>query len=71
MPSKSVLSGDLGSFGLADVFTLLGMGKKTGHFQFAWRKKSPADYLIAKRITLMARVIIRCLFGIFAKSCRI
>ncbi len=30
MPSKSVLSGDLGSFGLADVFTLLGMGKKTG-----------------------------------------
>jgi hypothetical protein len=30
MSSKSVLSGDLGTFGLADIFTLLGMGKKTG-----------------------------------------
>src|SRR5260221_3442556 len=30
MAPKSVLSGDLGSFSLADVFTLLGMGKKGG-----------------------------------------
>ncbi|HEU4401017.1 MAG TPA: DUF4388 domain-containing protein [Candidatus Polarisedimenticolia bacterium] len=30
MPSKSVLSGDLTSIGLADIFTLLGMAKKSG-----------------------------------------
>jgi hypothetical protein len=29
-PSKGVLSGDLAAFGLADIFTLLGMTKKTG-----------------------------------------
>ena len=28
--SKGVLSGDLAAFGLADIFTLLGMAKKTG-----------------------------------------
>jgi hypothetical protein len=30
MPSRGVLSGDLASFNLADIFTLLAMGKKTG-----------------------------------------
>jgi len=30
MPGKSVLSGDLSSIGLADIFTLLGMAKKSG-----------------------------------------
>ena len=30
MSSKNVLSGDLSAFGLADIFTLLGMGKKGG-----------------------------------------
>lgn len=30
MAGKSVLSGDLSSIGLADIFTLLGMAKKTG-----------------------------------------
>src|SRR6266496_4589426 len=48
-----------------------GMGKKTGHFQSAWRKKSPIDYLIAKHVTLLARVIILCLFDISAQSFRI
>ena len=35
MPPKNVLSGDLTSFGLADIFTLLGMGKKTGVLRLA------------------------------------
>ncbi len=30
MPPKNILSGDLGAFSLADIFTLLGMAKKTG-----------------------------------------
>ena len=30
MPPKNILSGDLSAFSLADIFTLLGMAKKTG-----------------------------------------
>jgi len=30
MPARGVLAGDLSSFNLADIFTLLAMGKKTG-----------------------------------------
>jgi len=48
-----------------------GMERKTAHFQFAWRKKLPTEYLIATRVTLMALDITHCLSGISAKSFRI
>ncbi len=30
MPAKNILSGDLGAFNLSDIFTLIGMSKRSG-----------------------------------------